>query len=40
VGDSEIDVDIEREAIMVKNRAGGCMDSVVVILENKVKDMI
>ena len=35
-----MDVDIEREAIMVKNRAGGCMDSVVVISKDKVKDMI
>jgi len=35
-----MDVDIEREAIIVKNRVGGCIDSVVVISEDKVKNMI
>lgn len=39
-GDSKMDVDIEREAIIVKNRVGGCIDSVVVISEDKVKNMI
>ena len=38
--DSEINIDIERKAIMIKNRVRECMDSIVVISENMMKNMI
>ena len=37
---SGIDADIKREMIVVKNRARGDTNSVAVVSENKIEDMI